>query len=77
MTVGTTPAAPGAEPDEYPVDFDEWCHGVPAYYRPLPAGFREELRKSGRLLAKRMRQEWSDEFKVFCGEAKPDNAPKD
>ena len=72
--VGTAPVA--AEPDEYPIDIVEWQAGMPAYYRTHIAGYRNEVRKAGELTVKKMRAVWDHGFKVFCGEATPEDAPK-
>ena len=82
-TVGTAPVKvsatdpPGGEPDEYPVDFDEWQAGKPAYFRTHIAGYRHEVRLAGGLTKLKMRNVWEHGFKVFLGEAQADDAPKD
>lgn len=72
--VGVAVAPAGSEPDEYPIDIEEWQAGVPAYYRTLVAGYRNEVRIAGELTAKKMRAVWDRNFKLFCGEITADDA---
>lgn len=62
-------AASAAEPqpDEFPVDFDEWVGQQPAVWRTAMAGFRHEVRANDELRTPRLRGEWQQAFDAFLG----------
>lgn len=60
-----TSADADAQPDEFPVTFDDWAAEHRAYSQGLIAGFRHTVRADGQLLAQRYRREWAADFETF------------
>lgn len=69
---GAAPSAAAAgdaetQPDEFPVDFDEWAGGLAPVWRTAIAGFRHTVRAADQLRALRARTAWQADFDTFLG----------
>ncbi len=69
----TTEASSAAEaqPDVFPVDFEEWVGQRPAVWRTALAGFRHEVRAADQLRTLRLPDEWEQAFNAFLGAETP------